>query len=119
MVEKMKKRNDGSQTEQADRNIFAELTEGFVALSAERQGKLTLRRHKLEMKPVPVMQAEEVLRVREKLSVSRPVFANYLRVNPRTLEGWEQGRVRPNAQACMLIRLVDRYPDTLARLSAV
>ena len=27
------------------RNIFAELTEGFEALAAEREGKITLRTH--------------------------------------------------------------------------
>ena len=36
---------------------------------------------------------------------------------PRTLENWEQGRARPNAQAALLIRLVERYPDTMERLA--
>lgn len=40
------------------------------------------------------------------------MFARYLCTNPRTLENWEQGRARPNAQAALLIRLVERYPDT-------
>ncbi|HKS06349.1 MAG TPA: hypothetical protein VJR92_08565 [Gemmatimonadaceae bacterium] len=35
----------------------------------------------------------------------------------RTLENWEQGRARPNAQAALLIRLVRRYPDALQRLA--
>lgn len=47
------------------------------------------------------------------------VFARYLRTNPRTLENWEQGRARPNAQATLLIRLVERYPDTVERLATV
>jgi putative transcriptional regulator len=47
------------------------------------------------------------------------VFARYLRTNPRTLENWEQGRAKPNAQAALLIRLVERYPDTVERLAAV
>ena len=57
--------------------------------------------------------------IREKLNLSRPVFASYLRTNPRTLENWEQGRAKPNAQAALLIHLVSRYPDTVSRLSAV
>ena len=57
--------------------------------------------------------------IREKLNLSRPVFAGYLRTNPRTLENWEQGRAKPNAQAALLIHLVSRYPDTVGRLSAV
>jgi putative transcriptional regulator len=42
-----------------------------------------------------------------------------LRTNPRTLENWEQGRAKPNAQAALLIRLVERYPDTVDRLASV
>jgi putative transcriptional regulator len=37
----------------------------------------------------------------------------------RTLENWEQGRARPNAQAVLLINLVKRFPDTLERLAAI
>ena len=101
------------------RNVFAELTEGFDALKAERQGKVTLRTHKVEKKPAPLVTAKELVRVREKLNLSRAVFAHYLRTNPRTLENWEQGRAKPNAQAVLLIRLVARYPDTVKRLAAV
>lgn len=61
--------------------------------------------------------ARELLALREKLGLSRAVFATYLRTNPRTLENWEQGRARPNAQAAILLRLIQRYPDTLERLA--
>jgi putative transcriptional regulator len=37
--------------------------------------------------------------------------------NVRTVENWEQGRAKPNAQAAVLIKLVERYPDTVQRLS--
>ena len=35
------------------RDIFAELTEGFDALKSQRDGKLTLRTFKVESKPAP------------------------------------------------------------------
>jgi len=73
----------------------------------------------VNMKPTPEVSANELLALRERLHLSRPVFASYLRTNPRTLENWEQGRARPNAQAALLIRLVERYPDTVERLAAV
>ena len=101
------------------RNLFAELREGFDALKAERQGKITLRTHEVEKKPMPAVTAKEVVRVRRRLNLSRAVFAHYLRTNVRTLENWEQGRAKPNAQSVLLIRLVARYPDTVKRLSAV
>lgn len=101
------------------RNLFAELTEGFDALTAERAGKITLRRHTVETKPVPAVTPVELVGVRVKLNLSRAVFARYLRINERTLENWEQGRARPNAQAALLIRLVEHYPDTVERLAAI
>ena len=101
------------------RNLFSEIVEGFDALSNERVGKQTLRTHKVDINPIPEVTADELLALRERLHLSRPVFAHYLRINPRTLENWEQGRSRPNAQAALLIRLVEKYPDTVERLASV
>lgn len=101
------------------RNFFAELLEGFDALKSEREGKLTLRQVKVEDKPAPTLAPQELIQVREKLQLSRPVFARYLRTNPRTLENWEQGRAKPNAQAVLLIRMVSQFPDTMQRLETV
>lgn len=101
------------------RNLFDEMKEGFNALEFAREGKITLRQHVIEKKPAPAITPEELLSLREKLHLSRTVFARYLRTNERTLENWEQGRARPNAQAAILIRLVEHYPDTVERLSAI
>ncbi|MDP2792517.1 MAG: hypothetical protein Q8O25_00285 [Sulfurisoma sp.] len=101
------------------RNLFSEIAEGFDALAEERAGKRTLRTYDVEARPAPEVSALELMALRERLHLSRPVFARYLRTNPRTLENWEQGRARPNAQAALLIRLVERYPDTVERLAAV
>jgi putative transcriptional regulator len=101
------------------RNLFAELQEGFEALAEAREGKRTLRTHEVESNPAPQVTAQEIIALRERLRLSRPVLARYLRTNPRTLENWEQGRAKPNAQAALLIRLVERYPDTVERLATV
>ena len=101
------------------RNLFNELMEGMEALEADRLGKITLRKHVVEFNPAPDVTADELLALRERLHLSRPVFARYLRTNPRTLENWEQGRAKPNAQASLLIRLVEKFPDTVERLATV
>jgi len=101
------------------RDLFAELSEGMSALAEARQGKRTLRTHAVEFKPAPQVTPRELVRVRKQLKLSRALFAVYLRTNPRTLENWEQGRARPNAQAALLISLVKRYPDTVQRLAAI
>ena len=101
------------------RNLFAELTEGFEALADARAGKKTLRTHAMEVKPAVHIAANELQALRERLHLSRPVFAGYLRTTPRTLENWEQGRAKPNAPAPLLIRLVEKYPVPVQRLAAV
>lgn len=101
------------------RDLFAELTEGMAALAESREGKRTLRTHLVEFKPAPTITPQQLIRVRESLNMSRALFAVYLRTNVRTLENWEQGRAKPNAQAALLINLVRLFPDTVERLATV
>lgn len=103
----------------AKRSLFKEVSEGMDALARARQGKVTLRTHEVEFKEAPMLSPKELVKIRENLHISRPVFAAYLRTNVRTLENWEQGRARPNAQAAVLISLVKEYPDTVKRLAAL
>ncbi len=101
------------------RDLFDELTEGFDALADQRVGKRTVRTHSVKARPVPKITARELAKVRKDMNLSRGLFAGYLRTNVRTLENWEQGRAKPNAQAALLIRLVQRFPDTVRRLAEI
>lgn len=101
------------------RDLFSELMEGFDALRDHRAGKRTLRTHVVRIVPAPRVSPRELARLRKDMNISRGLFAKYLRTNVRTLENWEQGRARPNAQAALLIRLVQRYPDTVRRLAEI
>lgn len=101
------------------RRLFAELMEGVAAMGAQRQGKLTLRNYKVRAARLPQVNAKTIRDTRERLNVSRPVFARKLHINERTLEKWEQGRAKPNPQAATLLLLVRRYPDTLDRLENI
>ena len=103
----------------AKRNLFAELEEGVTALADSRQGKRLLRTHSASFKPAPEVTPAQLLRVRKALKISRSVFAGYLRTNVRTLENWEQGRAKPNAQAALLITLVKKFPDTVGRIATL
>jgi putative transcriptional regulator len=104
------------------RNLFKELVAGFRELADEREGKITLRRYKLSHPsppPAPKLAAREIVQIRESLRLSRPVFAQRLHINERTLERWEQGRSEPPPPVVALILLVRDYPDTLDRLEAL
>jgi putative transcriptional regulator len=101
------------------RKLFDELSGGLIALADRRSGKRTLRTHTVKMREAPKLSAAELLALRGKMNLSRALFARFLRTNTRTIENWEQGRASPNAQAALLIRLVQRYPDTVERLSRI
>ncbi|MFJ3077873.1 helix-turn-helix domain-containing protein [Pseudomonas sp. NPDC087029] len=101
------------------RNLFTELTEGFDALAEQRVGKMTLRTHKATLTELAPLAPNELIELRQQLNMSRALFANYLRTNARTLENWEQGRSKPNAQAVALIRLVQKFPETVEHLASL
>lgn len=112
------KRAKGKRVTKA-RSIFHELMEGVEDMRRHREGKITLRSHEVTERSPLTVDARVIRETREQLNVSRAVFARGLRVSARTLESWEQGRARPNAQAAALILMVRRYPDTLRKLQSL
>src|SRR5229473_772567 len=102
----------------AKRKILGELIEGVEAMKKHREGKLTLRGYKVELRPLPAVNSKFIRETRKRMRCSRAVFARKLRINVRTLEKWEQGRAKPNPQAALVL-LVRKYPDTRERLEKV
>ncbi len=101
------------------RNVFGELMDGVRTMRAHREGRITLRSHRVQALSLPQVDERVIRTTRERLHMSRTAFAHRLGVNPRTLERWEQGRSKPNDQAVALILLVRKYPDTLTRLKTL
>lgn len=99
--------------------LFDALKQGFDELAAEREGKLTLHKVTLAVPDAIDVTAEEIKSVRESVNVSQAVMARRLRVNVRTWQNWEQGKAKPNAQAAVLIKLVEKHPETLELLEAL
>jgi putative transcriptional regulator len=108
-----------SKQKATKRDVFGELMEGVGAMGKHRERKVTLRTHSFrpaEVKELP--GSEFFVAIRERFNVSRSVWANMLRVSPRTVEKWEQGgQVSP--LAATFVELVARYPDTIERLQAL
>ncbi|WP_296180705.1 helix-turn-helix domain-containing protein [Pseudomonas sp. UBA1879] len=101
------------------RDLFAEMMQGVEEMAEHRQGKITLRSDTFPENPAPDISAQEIIALRERLHMSQNVFARRIRTSPSTLRNWEQEKSKPNAQAALLIRLVDKFPDMVDRLSAV
>ncbi len=101
------------------RDLFAELMQGVGEMAAHREGKITLRQHEVDDLPAPEVSAKEIVDLRKKLNMSQAVFARRIRTKPATLRNWEQAKAKPNAQAALLIKLVEKFPDMAERLKAV
>ena len=88
-------------------------------MAAQREGKITLRQVKVESRPAPEVTANDIVALRKKRKMSQKVFAMRVRTSVETLRNWEQDKAKPNAQAALLIKLVEQYPDMVDRLAKV
>jgi putative transcriptional regulator len=52
----------------------------------------------------------EVAAIRAKTGLTQPAFAKSIGVAVGTLQGWEQGRRRPEGPARVLLALIDKRP---------
>lgn len=58
----------------------------------------------------------DVKAIRERTGLSQTRFAYLIGVKPKTLQNWEQRRVRPAGPARALLRIVAANPDALTAL---
>tara|TARA_R110001592_G_scaffold29008_5_gene105683 strand:- start:13214 stop:13513 length:300 start_codon:yes stop_codon:yes gene_type:complete len=99
--------------------LFDEMMQGVDEMAAQREGKITLRQVKVESRPAPEVTANDIVALRKKMKMSQKVFAMRVRTSVETLRNWEQDKAKPNAQAALLIKLVEQYPDMVDRLAKV
>lgn len=60
----------------------------------------------------------DVKAIRERTGLSQTRFAYLIGVKPKTLQNWEQHRVRPAGPARALLKIVEANPGALAVLHA-
>lgn len=101
------------------RDVFTEVMQGIEEIGLQRENKITLKQVTLEHRPVPEFTAKELITLRQHMNLSQEVFAYMIRTKPETLRNWEREKCRPNAQASLLLRLIERHPDILEKLAAV
>ena len=59
----------------------------------------------------------DVRQVRKRLHLTRREFASRYRLDPRTLEQWEQGRRRPDRATETYLLLIEREPEKVAAMA--
>ncbi len=60
----------------------------------------------------------DVKAIREKTGLSQTGFAYLIGVKPKTLQNWEQKRVRPAGPARALLKIVEANPDALSAIQS-
>lgn len=56
---------------------------------------------------------ERVQRVRKKLGLSQPLFAQVLNVSSASVRAWEQGRRIPDGPSVRLLEIAEQHPHVL------
>lgn len=80
---------------------------------AARQTARTRTARDARARPAAAYTAERVKRVRRKLKLSQPVFAQALNVSPATVRAWEQGARTPEGPSRRLLEVAERHPDVV------
>lgn len=86
-----------------DEKLFDELLAGIQWMGAHMRGE-TQAEHAFEYAD------PDVKAIRESTRLSQLEFAELIGVTPRTLQNWEQKRVRPTGPARALLKLVSTNP---------
>jgi len=93
-----------------DNTQFDELLESVRDMGRHMRGEAVaeVRVHEF---PEPDVKA-----IRERTGLSQTRFAYLIGVKPKTLQNWEQHRVRPAGPARALLRIVEANPGALTVL---
>ncbi|MDE0220177.1 MAG: helix-turn-helix domain-containing protein [Spirochaetaceae bacterium] len=59
--------------------------------------------------------AERIIALRKRMKLSRQKFADRFGLDARALQDWEQGRRVPDRAARVLLTVIDREPEAVAR----
>ena len=97
----MKARKKTLAVRDAGRDIGAELIQAMREFKAGNIGK----KYDVEI--------NDVVKARLGTGLSQSEFAAALRISPRTLQQWEQGRRTPSGAAETLLRIVALHPGVL------
>lgn len=94
------------RTRDRKRDVGAELLQAIRDVKAGRHGA---RRQ---------IAPNDIVAARIRCGLSQLQFAAALRISPRTLQQWEQGRRQPSGAADTLLRIIARHPEVLREVMA-
>jgi putative transcriptional regulator len=88
-------------------NQFNELLDSVRDMGRHMRGEIV---EGIRIREIP---EPDVKAIREQTGLSQTRFAYLIGVNPKTLQNWEQRRVRPTGPARALLKIVEANPQAL------
>ncbi len=89
------------------------LIEGLKEAVAWKRGEITL-----PVRNASSITADQVKAIRKAVAKSSKEFSSRFGIPLRTLEGWEQGRRRPDPAASILLRVIEKNPQAVEDIVA-
>jgi putative transcriptional regulator len=93
-----------------DTQFGADLVEAMAEAAAWKRGDIALA-----VREIDPMPPERIRAIRRAAAKSARDFEQKYHVPARTLEGWEQGRRKPDLTARILLTVIERDPQAVAR----
>src|SRR6185312_5589202 len=93
-----------------ERNIGQEILSGIREIKKWQQGK-----KKLKITQVSLPRANDVAKIRQNLDLTQDEFADFMGVNVKTLQNWEQNRREPQGPARSLLRVAEKAPEAILK----
>lgn len=87
------------------------LIEGLKEAVAWKRGEIAL-----PVRNAPSITADQVKAIRKSVAKSSKEFSFRFGIPLRTLEGWEQGRRRPDPAASILLRVIEKNPQAVEEI---
>jgi DNA-binding transcriptional regulator YiaG len=98
--------------------LFKNMIAGFDEAKKYRVGrKAKVRVSRLAFEPIK-MKPAQIRRIRTRLQLSQPEFADFLCTSVGTVRSWEQGNRTPNRTALRLLIIAKEQPALLLQRHA-
>ncbi len=97
--------------------LFEELVESVKQMQAIRRGRRAPAR-RATARQLARESGVDVAALRAEFGLSQAKFAALLGISVGTLQGWEQGRRRPEGAARVLLRVAAAHPEALLSVGA-
>ena len=99
-------------------DLFNDMMAGFVEAKKHRAGrKAKLRVSRFAFEPVQ-MKPTQIRRIRTRLRLSQPEFADFLCTSVGAIRSWEQGIRTPHKSALRLLAIAKEQPALLLQRRA-